>query len=232
MKKELDDLLALSSLLWRGNEFKSCKQGVKTGFEELDDILPEKGWPNNALIEVVSDCEGIGELQLFLPLIARLTAKKCWVAWICPPYMPYPPSLSAAGVDLDYVLVINSVSNQQESLWAMEKLLLNQSCGLCLCWLQPKALIKLKMARRLQLAAETGMSHGVLFSQILTSGVSAALRLQISPMRLEYTQVPQTKKESLSNPKVSQTLQRELLLQVLKVRGSSRYQAVHLSLPH
>ncbi len=226
MKQKLDQILEQSSLLWKGSELRSNVLGVKTGYSKLDEILPEHGWPRRALIEIVSAHQGIGEIQLFLPLMAELTARKRWVVWIRPPFIPYPPALQAAGVDLRYVLVIKNSCSQQEAFWSMEKLLASFSCGLVLCWStqypqikRPQVKcpqIKLSTVRRLQLAAESGQCHGVIFTNKNKSALGAALCLQLKPF---------VKRSKCKN------LNRYLYLQVLKARGSVRYRSVRLSLP-
>ncbi|MEW8499255.1 MAG: hypothetical protein AB2699_12140, partial [Candidatus Thiodiazotropha taylori] len=64
---------------------------MPTGHDALDAILPEAGWLQGALIEVISPQWGIGEIELFLPAMAAATQADKQLVWIAPPYIPYPP---------------------------------------------------------------------------------------------------------------------------------------------
>src|SRR5215208_8233359 len=86
--------------IWRGHAPGSVSPTVSTGYADLDRELPGSGWPTGALTEVLGLQEGIGELQLVLPALARLSAAGKRVVWLAPPHLPYAPALAAAGVDL------------------------------------------------------------------------------------------------------------------------------------
>src|SRR4249920_4082167 len=77
---------------------------VPTGFPQLDAELPGGGWPTGALAELVPAHDGIGELRLLGPALARLARAGERIAWIAPPYLPYAPALVAAGIALGQVL--------------------------------------------------------------------------------------------------------------------------------
>src|SRR3979490_1256844 len=86
--------------IWRGQALSSVSPTVSTGYAELDRQLPGSGWPTAALTEVLGLQEGIGELQLVLPALARLSTAGKRVVWLAPPHLPYAPALAAAGGDL------------------------------------------------------------------------------------------------------------------------------------
>ena len=70
MNSQLQHLLHNNPHIWLGNEAQPKGEGVTglpTGYPSLDAILPERGWPKNALIEMVTPQWGFGELQLLLP---------------------------------------------------------------------------------------------------------------------------------------------------------------------
>ena len=74
--------------VWRGGAPHSALPGVPTGYQVLDFELPGGGWPTGALTEVLSDREGIGELELVLPALARLSWAGRRVVWLAPPHLP------------------------------------------------------------------------------------------------------------------------------------------------
>src|SRR6185437_16985152 len=85
--------------IWRGGDCAPEPASVATGFPALDAVLPGGGWPRGALTELLLEREGIGELRLTLPALARLQAEGRSIVWVTPPYRPYAPALAAAGLD-------------------------------------------------------------------------------------------------------------------------------------
>lgn len=163
-------------LLWQGDTVWAKDSGISTGFSALDQALPTRGWPSNALTEMIVPYWGIGELRLLLPAMRRLNQQHRQIVWIAPPYLPYAPALVKAGLSLYYVLVVDAQSGSIS--WAMERLLYAESCGMVLAW--PVSLSALE-TRRLQLAAESGGSMGVVLHTADSKwrAACAALRLQI-----------------------------------------------------
>jgi len=54
---EIEKLLQANPNLWRGCELAGQGlHGRGTGFPQLDDILPGRGWPHSGLIEISSRC--------------------------------------------------------------------------------------------------------------------------------------------------------------------------------
>lgn len=204
MNGGLEKLLRNHPALWRGRDtFSSAMTGIKTGFTQLDDILPWGGWPPNALVEVVTLQWGIGELQLLLPAMARLSRQGRWVIWIAPPYMPYASALTQGGVDLNRTCIVPLENPSEDVQWSMEKALRTDACCMALAW--PRKLANHSI-RRLQLAAETGSSLGIVFRRADTGASPAALRVFLSPEN------------------------GGLKVRILKVRSGYRRDAVHLSL--
>lgn len=163
--------------LWRGNECVRVASVVPTGFAELDAVLPGGGWPSGALTEIYVERPGIGELQLIMPAIARLSRSERWVTLVSPPHIPYAPALAAQGVRLSQLMLVRTAL-PDESLWACEQALRSRSCGAVLAW---PGRIHEKALRRLQLAAESGGAAALLFRHAQAAPVSpAALRLHVS----------------------------------------------------
>ncbi len=143
--------------IWRGRS-AAPGQVLPSGFAELDEQLPGKGWPRTGLIEILAARFGSGELILLLPALAALThaATARWCVWVAPPLTPFAPALAAGGVVLDRVALVRGA----RPLWAFEQALGSGACDAVLAWLsRPKP----REIRRLQLAAERGRTLGVLF---------------------------------------------------------------------
>ena len=132
---------------------------VPTGFAALDAELPGGGWPTGCLTECLPDHDGIGELRILGPALARLSGAGGRLAWIAPPHLPYAPALDAAGIALARLLIVRTAS-VRDALWATEQALRSAACGAVLVW--PGA-ARYADLRRLQLAAEQTRSLAVIF---------------------------------------------------------------------
>ena len=162
--------------VWRGGHAPPVTT-VPSGYAALDAQLPGGGWPCAALTEILGAAGGMGELRLLTPALARLSRGDRWIALIAPPYVPYAPALTAAGVELSRLLLVHP-RTRAEQLWAVETALRAGACAAVLAWpdtLAPESL------RRWQLAAEAGASWGVLFARRHVEGSPAALRLRLAP---------------------------------------------------
>lgn len=151
-------VVALDSLLdarrvWKGRATAAPASTQSTGHPVLDAALPAAGWPDAALTEVLLAAEGIGELNLLWPTLARLTNSGERVVLVAPPHVPYAPAWQTAGVALHRLAIIEA--SGRDALWAAEQCLRSGSCGAVLCWL-PDA--DDRALRRLQVAAETGQT--------------------------------------------------------------------------
>jgi hypothetical protein len=166
--------------IWRGKQrAQMTEDALPTGFAALDELLPGGGWPRGALTEVLLSRQGIGELRLLTPALARLSEADGWLAWVAPPYVPYAAALAAAGIDLKHLLVAKP-PNEADAWWTAEQALRSGACAALLAWL--RAADERRM-RRLQLAAETGHAWGVLFrhARAAQDRSPAALRLLLEP---------------------------------------------------
>ncbi|WP_282344128.1 MULTISPECIES: translesion DNA synthesis-associated protein ImuA [Pseudomonas] len=173
--------VALDSLLdqrrvWRGQAESRPASAQPTGHAALDAVLPAGGWPEAALSEILIAAEGIGELQLLWPTLARLTAKGERVVLVAPPFLPYPQAWLAAGVDLRQLALIDA--SGRDALWAAEQCLRSGSCGAVLCWPQQA---DDRALRRLQVAAESGQTLAFAYRPLreAVNPSPAALRLAV-----------------------------------------------------
>jgi cell division inhibitor SulA/protein ImuA len=162
--------------LWRAREQAgsavSAPSGLPTGYAALARCLPGQGWPQQGLVEILSDQPGIGELALLMPALALLCNSRSargrtsaatsasaggWIAWVSPPHVPYAPALAAWGLDVERMLVVHASGSTE---WAMEQALRSEACSAVLGWANPR---EPQALRRLQLAAEQSRSLAVLF---------------------------------------------------------------------
>lgn len=178
--------------VWRGHSSAPGWRGLASGYPRLDRHLPGGGWPPHALTEILLARYGAGELKLLMPALARLsqsngsqagdeTDTTGWIAWIAPPFHPYPPALLQWGIDLSRILIVRP-KTPTEALWAAEQALSSGNCAAVLLWSDS---LSDAVSRRLQLAAEQGKSWAVAFRPLdaLSQPSAAALRIRLTANR-------------------------------------------------
>lgn len=172
--------------VWRGRDQAGQKAGLASGYPELDRHLPGGGWPSASLTEILTTQYGIGELRLLMPALSVLSretppqqdfSEPGWIAWVAPPFQPYPPALQQRGIDLSRMLIVRPKS-AGEILWSAEQALSSGTCAAVLLW--PEMLDD-QGSRRLQLAAEKGHSWAIAFRPLAArrEPSAAALRLEL-----------------------------------------------------
>lgn len=184
----LEKLLQKNPQVWRGLDPAPGWQGLASGYPLLDRHLPGGGWPPHALTEILLAQNGSGELKLLMPALARLSQVRSsppsgfvgaeaagWIAWIAPPFQPYPPALLQWGIDLSRVLVVRPKTDA-DALWAAEQALSSGNCAAVLLWSE---VLNDVSSRRLQLAAEAGRSWAVAFRPLTAERQSSAAALRI-----------------------------------------------------
>lgn len=176
MAGSIPDSVLNHPAIWRGSECaRGTAAGVPTGYAELDAVLPGAGWPPGVLTEIHVERNGIGELKLTLPALARLTRAGRWVAMIAPPHIPYAPALAAQGIGLDHFMLVRA-QTIDEQLWACEQAL--EGCGAVAIWLDRVAD---RALRRLQHVAERNGAVALMFRPARAIPfTTAALRLHVS----------------------------------------------------
>jgi hypothetical protein len=177
----MGQVVALAALLsdarvWRGQPAALPPAAQPTGFAALDAVLPSGGWPESALTELLLPADGIGELRLLLPTLARLTQARQDIVLVAPPYLPYPAGWRQAGVDFGYVHVIDA--GPRDALWATEQCLRAGCADAVLSW--PRHADD-RAWRRLQVAAESGQALGFVFrdARVACNPSPAALRIML-----------------------------------------------------
>jgi hypothetical protein len=165
--------------IWRGGDCAPEPAALTSGFAALDAALPGRGWPQGALTEILLEREGIGEIRLTLPALARVQAQGRDVVWIAPPHKPYAPALAAAGLDLARLYIVQC-HKPTDALWAFDQALRAPECGAAFAWLSTH---DERALRRLQVAAREGRTWGVLWRRPGQRGSASAapLRLALAP---------------------------------------------------
>ena len=173
--RAIDILLAARTIWHAGRSAAIVSEGDPPAPAALDALLPQGGWPRGALPELLLPADGVGEMDLLLPTLARLTDAGERVVLIAPPYLAYAPAWQAAGGGLDALDIVEAPA--RDALWAFEQCLRSGACGAVVGWPQqadPQAL------RRLQVAADSGDCLGFVLRdhKHAENPSPAALRLQ------------------------------------------------------
>jgi cell division inhibitor SulA len=175
----IDELIFNNPQCWRAKDWQQLQcQAEPSGFDALDALLPGQGWPQSSLVELLCPHWGMGELQLVLPLLKRMTKDNRWQLWLAPPFIPYAPAMQYQGIALEQTLVAETLE-RREWVWAMEQGLRSGACSLLLAWCHFP--LKQQQLRRLQLAAEQGRCIGFIFlhPRYASPNSGAALRLAL-----------------------------------------------------
>jgi protein ImuA len=153
------------------------------GLPLLDELLPA-GLAKGAVHEVLMRPEH-GSAKFFALLLAKQAAGNGAIAWCDPAAELYPPAIAAAGIALDRLYLLQPQSEIDQH-WALAECL--RCKGVAAAIASPKRLSHVE-ARRLQLAAESGGSVGVLIRpwDRHASIYAAATRWLIEPARGEQT---------------------------------------------
>ena len=165
--------------LWRADQLaQSATRCLDTGFAALSAQLPGGGWPLGALVDLLVQQHGIGELRLLQPALAALGKRP--IVLLQPPHAPQALALAALGMEPSQLLWVRSGAKASDALWAAEQILRSGCCGALLMW-QKHA--RGETLRRLHLAAQ---SSETLFCMLrpLTAAQEASpapLRLSLKP---------------------------------------------------
>jgi len=174
-------VVALSDLVdarqvWRGRAQPIPAGDQPTGLGALDAVLPTAGWPDASVSEILMPLDGVGELRLVLPTLARLTQGQRPVVVIAPPYVPSAMGWRQQGLLMGQVHFVRAP--ETDVLWAAEQCLRSGACSAVL--LRPRRADD-RALRRLQVAAADGQALGFVFRdrQHLGNSSPAPLRLEL-----------------------------------------------------
>ena len=136
--------------LWRGSQLaRAYGKTVDTGYAALSAELPGGGWPLGALVELLVQQPGVGEMRLLRPALAELSRRPvallqarrtCPIRWRSP----------ILGLPLDKLMQLRAPKTA-DALWCAEQVLRARSCGALVFWQQH---IRAEALRRLHLAAQ------------------------------------------------------------------------------
>lgn len=172
----LDELLT-ARMVWRAEPAGLPPSHQPTGLALLDAALPLGGWPEHALTEVLHPVDGVGEFDLLVPTLARLTQAAQAVVFVAPPYIPFPQALEDRGFDLRHVHIVDAEPARE--LWAMEQCLRSGACAAVLGW--PRKVDDHGL-RRLHAAADAGRCLAFVFrdAKCGRNPSPAALRVEVN----------------------------------------------------
>ena len=127
------------------------------------------------MTELLLPADGVGELDLLFPALARMTQAGQPVVVIAPPYIPYAPAWQAAGMDMSQVEIVDA--SPRDALWAFEQCLRSGACAAVLGWPQR---VDTQSLRRLQVAADSGDCLGFALRdrKHVANASPAALRME------------------------------------------------------
>jgi len=191
--------------IWQASDKNKVRSVLSTGYLALDNQLHYSGWPKGALSELLLSDNGIGEIRLLSPLLARLNQQPGHVCWINPPFIPYAPALTNQSIDLNKMVIVRSRSLPQ-TIWSAQQAMVSQACAAVLVWL-PQKILSTEI-RKLSLAAKTGKCWGFIFRAHSLQDQSSAAVLRI----------------------IMQIKQRKNLLSIIKQPGGWAGQQVNLDL--
>ncbi|MFM0390978.1 translesion DNA synthesis-associated protein ImuA [Paraburkholderia phytofirmans] len=164
--------------LWRASQLARGRgRVVETGYPALSAELPGGGWPVGALVDLMVQQAGVGELRLLRPALSAAGNRP--VAFVQPPHTPDGLGLSYIGLPLDQVLRVKA-QKTADALWSAEQILRAGSCGALIFWAQYAQASSL---RRLHLAAQSSETLFVMVRPLAAAQDSspALLRLALRP---------------------------------------------------
>ena len=181
---------------------------LSTGCRELDRLLPRGGFLRGTLVEWLADQPGSGAGTL-----ALLTARQACQAGRALVVMDrqcsfYPPAAVAWGYGLSQILVIRSVSEEDE-LWALDQSLRCRGVGAVYA---PLTRLGIHDFRRMQLAAEYGGTLGLFLRPATVRGDPSWADLQLAV-----------------RPRAS-PVGRRLRLEIVRCRGGTAGQSIELTI--
>jgi protein ImuA len=164
--------------LWRASQLaRSSTHCVDTGHAALSAQLPGGGWPTGALVDLLLQQPGIGELRLLRPALAEVAKRR--IVLLQPPHPPQALAMAALGVPPADLIWLRA-GQTADALWAAEQVLRSGSCGALLFWQNH---MRADSLRRLHLAAQAGETLFFLMRPLAASqdASPAPLRLALRP---------------------------------------------------
>ncbi len=161
--------------IWQSRPEQSIKPGLPTGFTTFDQLLRGQGWPSAGVIEILCNKPGIGEISLLLPHLVKLSQTQAWQLWINPPMSVNAAALAQAGMDLRYLVLVNT-KTAKDTLWATEEAIKSALPQTVLCWPQK---LSSQEIRRLHLCATQYQTPNFLFRRADSQPSISALKVKL-----------------------------------------------------
>lgn len=181
---------SLHPSLWKASQLaRSSTRCVDTGHPSLSNQLPGGGWPTSALIDLLVQQPGIGEMRLLAPALRKVADRR--VVMLTPPHAPQTIALAGLGVAPASLIWLRA-ERTADALWAAEQVLKSGGCGALLYW--PDHIgsgsarqrhVTSEQMRRLHLAAQGGET---LF--FMMRPLAAAQDQSPAPLRLSVKPAP------------------------------------------
>jgi cell division inhibitor SulA len=110
--------------VWRSRSTRPQPQHGRATAEALD---------TGSLTEIFCQAEGLKQLQLLVPVLAKLSLQKKWITFIAPPCLPNERALTRAGVDTRKIQIIHTGTIRD--YWkTLDDILQNGQSSAVLCW--------------------------------------------------------------------------------------------------
>jgi protein ImuA len=164
--------------LWRASQLaRGSMRTIDTGYAALSAELPGGGWPIGALVDLLVQQPGVGEIRLLRPALNALGKRP--IALVQPPHLPNAPAFAYLGVPLELLIQVQAPKTG-DALWAAEQILRAGTCGALLVWAAQTPAASL---RRLHLAAQSSETLFVMMRPlaVAASASPALLRLAVRP---------------------------------------------------
>lgn len=165
--------------VWRASERSPAPLAVHgSGHDELNAWLPGGGWPLGALIEILHDAPGCGELSLAASALAALPATRP-IALLRPPGVPNSIAWKQWQVSPERLWWLHP-KRLTDAWWCAETVLRSRTFGALLAWVDP---VDPAALRRLHASAQDSQALVFLFrpAQAARGFSPSPLRLQIAP---------------------------------------------------
>jgi protein ImuA len=169
---------AIHPSLWRASQLARVRGGtLDTGYAALSAELPGGGWPLGALVDLLVEQAGVGEIRLLRPALSGLGNRP--IVLMQPPHIPNGLGLEYIGLPLEQLMRIRA-AKITDALWSAEQILRAGSCGALLFWAQH---VKTSSLRRLHLAAQSSETLFLMVRPLAAAqdASPAVLRLALRP---------------------------------------------------
>src|ERR1700682_891470 len=169
---------AIHPSLWRASQLARGRgRTVDTGYPALSAEPPGGGWPVGALVDLLVQQAGVGEMRLLRSALCNLGTRR--IALVQPPHVPNGLGLSYIGLPLAQVMLVKT-KKTADALWSAEQILRTGSCGALVFWVQ---YVQSSSLRRLHLAAQSSETLFVMVRPLAAAqdASPALLRLALRP---------------------------------------------------